>query len=54
MTANRIDLHKLIHNCPHFPRQGILFRALIHFRNNEALNYISDEFYCWFRKFNID
>lgn len=55
MTANRIDLHKLIHNCPDFPRQGILFRDINPvFRNNEALNYISDEFYCRFRKFKID
>ena len=55
MTANRIDLHKLIHNCPDFPRQGIMFRDINPvFRNNEALNYISDEFYCRFRKFKID
>jgi adenine phosphoribosyltransferase len=55
MATNRIDLHRLIHTCPDFPRQGILFRDINPvFRNNEALNYISDEFYCRFRKFKID
>jgi adenine phosphoribosyltransferase len=55
MVTNRIDLHSLIHNCPDFPRQGILFRDINPvFRSNAALNYISEKFYCRFRKFKID
>jgi adenine phosphoribosyltransferase len=55
MVTNRIDLHSLIHNCPDFPRQGILFRDINPvFRSNEALNYISEKFYCRFRKLKID
>src|SRR5207248_7909036 len=44
-----------IHTCPNFPRKGILFRDINPvFHNNEDLNYISDKFYCRFRKFKID
>ncbi len=45
MVTKRIDLHKLIRDCPNFPKQGVLFRDISPvFRNNEALNYIADEF----------
>jgi adenine phosphoribosyltransferase len=45
MVTKRIDLHKLILDCPNFPKQGVLFRDISPvFRNNDALKYIADEF----------
>ena len=45
MATKRIDLYKLILDCPNFPKHGVLFRDISPvFRNNEALNYIADEF----------
>jgi adenine phosphoribosyltransferase len=52
---NRIDLRELIRVYPDFPRQGILFRDINPaFRSNEALNYISNEFYHTFSNAKID
>ena len=51
----KIDLRQLIHNYPDFPKQGILFRDINPvFRSNEALNYISNEFYSRFNSEKID
>ena len=55
VDANRTDLSKLIHACPDFPRQGILFRDINPvFRDIAALNYISNEFYSKFSSWELD
>ena len=52
---NRIDLRELIRPYPDFPKQGILFRDINPvFRSIEALNYISNKFYCIFNNSKID
>ena len=52
---NRTDLRQLIRIYPDFPKQGILFRDINPvFRSNEALNYISNEFYFTFNNAKID
>ena len=52
---NRTDLSKLIHACPDFPRQGILFRDINPvFRDIAALNYISNEFYSKYSSWELD
>ena len=54
-NMNRIDLRELIRVYPDFPKHGILFRDINPiFRSNEALDYISNEFYCRFNKAEID
>jgi adenine phosphoribosyltransferase len=55
VDANRTDLSKLIHDCPDFPKQGILFRDINPvFRDIAALNYISNEFYSKFSSSELD
>ena len=55
VDANRTDLSKLIHACPDFPRQGILFRDINPvFRDIAALNYISNEFYSKYSSWELD
>ena len=54
-NMTKIDLRQLIRNYPDFPKQGILFRDINPvFRSNEALNYISNEFYSRFNSEKID
>src|SRR5690242_15951608 len=55
VDANRTYLGKLIHDCPDFPKQGILFRDINPvFRDITALNYISNEFYSKFGSWELD
>ena len=55
MVTKRIDLHKLILDCPNFPKQGVLFRDISPvFRNNDALNYIADEFQGILKSYKFD
>ena len=55
MTIKQINLHDLICDCPDFPKQGILFKDINPvFRSNDALNYISNEFYHTFSKSKVD
>jgi adenine phosphoribosyltransferase len=55
MVTKRIDLHKLILDFPNFPKQGILFRDISPvFRNNDALNYIADEFQSILKCYKFD
>ena len=55
VKAKQLDLHEIIANYPDFPRPGILFRDINPvFRNNDALNYIADEFYRSYGKSKID
>jgi adenine phosphoribosyltransferase len=50
-----VDLRDVISNYPDFPNRGILFRDVNPvFRRNDALNYITDEFWRIFRKSKID
>ena len=54
MVSKR-DLYKLILDCPNFPKQGVLFRDISPvFRNNEALNYIADEFESILKSYKFD
>lgn len=53
--AKQFDLCDIIANYPDFPKQGILFRDINPvFRNNEALNYITNEFHRRYSKSKID
>jgi adenine phosphoribosyltransferase len=55
MVTKRIDLHKLILDCPNFPKQGVLFRDISPvFRNNDALKYIADEFESILKSYKFD
>jgi adenine phosphoribosyltransferase len=55
VKAKQLDLREIIANYPDFPRPGILFRDINPvFRNNDALNYIADEFYRSYGKSQID
>ncbi|HET7148346.1 MAG TPA: adenine phosphoribosyltransferase [Candidatus Nitrosopolaris sp.] len=55
MVTKRIDLHKLILDCPDFPKQGIIFRDISPvFRNIDALNYIADEFQSILNSYKFD
>jgi adenine phosphoribosyltransferase len=54
-VVSKRDLYKLIMDCPNFPKQGVLFRDISPvFRNNEALNYIADEFESILRSYKFD
>jgi len=53
--AKEIDLRDIIGNYPDFPKPGILFRDINPvFRNNVALNYITDEFHLHYTRTKID
>ncbi|MFZ0510597.1 MAG: adenine phosphoribosyltransferase [Candidatus Nitrosopolaris sp.] len=55
MVSKRIDLYQLIRDCPNFPKHGVLFRDISPvFRNNEALNYIADEFESILKSYKFD
>jgi adenine phosphoribosyltransferase len=55
MVSKRIDLYKIILDCPNFPKHGVLFRDISPvFRNNEALNYIADEFGSILKSYKFD
>jgi adenine phosphoribosyltransferase len=55
MNTNGTDLRKLIHDCPDFPKPGILFRDISPaFRENGALNQISNDFYSKFSNTDLD
>lgn len=55
MYTNKIDLHKLVQEYQNFPKQGILFRDINPvYRENDALNHISNEFYSRFRGLQLD
>lgn len=45
MVSKQIDLHRLILDCPNFPKDGVVFRDISPmFRNIDALNHIANEF----------
>jgi adenine phosphoribosyltransferase len=53
--AKQVNLRDIIANYPDFPKQGILFRDINPvFKRNDALNYISDEFYRIYSKARVD
>jgi adenine phosphoribosyltransferase len=53
--TNKIDLRKLVQEYQNFPKQGILFRDINPvYRDNDALNQISNEFYSRFRGLQLD
>ena len=53
--AKQVNLREIIANYPDFPKQGILFRDINPvFKRNDALNYISDEFYRMYNKSKVD
>ena len=53
--AKQVNLREIIVNYPDFPKQGILFRDINPvFKRNDALNYISDEFYRIYSKAKVD
>ena len=53
--AKQLDLRDIVGNYPDFPKAGILFRDINPvFRNNDALNYIADEFHRRYGKAKID
>ena len=53
--AKQVNLRDIIANYPDFPKQGILFRDINPvFKRNDALNYISDEFYRIYSKSRVD
>lgn len=55
MVTKWIDLHKLIRDCPNFPKDGVLFRDINPvFRNYEALNYIADAFQSILKSYKFD
>jgi adenine phosphoribosyltransferase len=54
-TNKKIDLYKLIEEYPNFPKQGILFRDINPvYRDNDAMNHISNEFYSKFGSLQLD
>jgi adenine phosphoribosyltransferase len=53
--AKQVNLRDIIANYPDFPKQGILFRDVNPvFKRNDALNYITDEFYHIYGKAKVD
>ncbi len=53
--AKQVNLREIIANYPDFPKQGILFRDINPvFKRNDALNYITDEFYRIYSKAKVD
>ena len=53
--AKQLDLRNIIANYSYFPKQGILFRDVNPvFRSNDALNYITEEFYRRYYDAKID
>jgi adenine phosphoribosyltransferase len=53
--AKQLDLRNIIANYSDFPKQGILFRDVNPvFRSNDALNYITEEFYRRYHGAKID
>jgi adenine phosphoribosyltransferase len=53
--AKQVNLREIIANYPDFPKQGILFRDINPvFKRNDALNYITDEFYRTYSKAKVD
>jgi adenine phosphoribosyltransferase len=53
--AKQVNRRDIIANYPDFPKQGILFRDINPvFKRNDALNYISDEFYRIYSKARVD
>ena len=53
--AKQVNLRDIIANYPDFPKQGILFRDINPvFKRNDALNYITDEFYRIYSKAKVD
>lgn len=53
--AKQVNLRDIIASYPDFPKQGILFRDINPvFKRNDALNYISDEFYRIYSKARVD
>lgn len=54
-ATRQIDLRDIIGNYPDFPKNGILFRDVNPvFRNNDALEFIADEFHRRFGKVKVD
>jgi adenine phosphoribosyltransferase len=53
--AKQFDLHDIVASYPDFPKPGILFRDINPvFKRNDALNYITDEFYRVYGKTRVD
>ena len=53
--AKQVNLREIIANYPDFPKQGILFRDINPvFKRNDALNYITDEFYRIYSKTKVE
>ncbi len=53
--AKQVNLRDIIASYPDFPKQGILFRDINPvFKRNDALNYVSDEFYRIYSKARVD
>jgi adenine phosphoribosyltransferase len=53
--AKQVNLREIIANYPDFPKQGILFRDINPvFKRNDALNYITDEFYRIYSKAKVE
>ena len=55
VATKQVDLRTLIADFPNFPKDGILFRDINPvFRNNDALNFIADEFHRRFANAKVD
>jgi adenine phosphoribosyltransferase len=53
--AKQFDLRDIVASYPDFPKPGILFRDINPvFKRNDALNYITDEFYRVYGKTRVD
>lgn len=53
--AKQFDLRDIVASYPDFPKPGILFRDINPvFKRNDALNYITEEFYRAFSKAKVD
>lgn len=53
--AKQFDLRNIVADYPDFPKPGILFRDINPvFKRNDALNYITEEFYRTYGKAKVD
>jgi adenine phosphoribosyltransferase len=53
--VKQLDLRDIVANYPDFPKPGIMFRDINPvFKRNDALNYITEEFYHIYSKGNVD
>jgi len=55
MLPRQIDLHRMIEDCPNFPKDGVIFRDVSPvFRSVDALDYIANEFSHALNHFKFD